>query len=1112
MTKYSDVMDVPENRVAENSLIEVLPQPEKTKLFHQVLQNFRVIECSNAASPPQIPISLANPPPPDYFLGFSSPGTQIWGRLRQAGLETQRLYALDTKKVMIKVRCPVDRLQDVAEALKLKLKTKEGDYAPFREDMVSHFLPTNDGFVSCDDGEERIASLFRSSERQKIIDFVIGSRIRDSGAELGASTPLGKHIQRRVPLHSHARLEALYKCWVLFWLQSNWNNRDGRGLRVDSSKLNSPILSTNSSSMKNCYSKEKKSIETVDSSSAPGEQELSPSFLYRLVVGCFYQPLDSIEEYYGEKVAFYFAWLQHCSFHLLYLSFVGAIVFICQLSSGNWDHPLRPFFSIFVMIWSFVVMVTWRRRSNFLAYQWGTLDYQEEEIARPEFKGTEYRVCPITNTYVMYYPPWKRWLKMCVSIPLTVGFTIVTLLGILILYGNRDVMLAQYFATGHSYHISVSMDVIGQTAPILAVELNKEHLRDPDFWIIIIGFPTALGLILPLLNFCLRKVSLWLNELENHRTEAEYRTHFIIKVFAFRFVCYFAALYYYSFIGVGTTDPQATEHGIVRVASTLFTYITIAHWWNICINVFFPLLLYRWRIYRDRLRLKKELRKLEKAELELTPSLENCLSAEKRLEKKKQLLNKRLLLEHAQANIWEEIVLPEHDSFTEYLFAVTQFAYVTCFSVILPITPLIVLFNHLLNMRLDAFKLCRGRRRPLALKTGGIGVWNHVLHVVTVIAILTNCSLMALTSSQFSWLANEIGTLGVFALAIGWEHFMLLVKYIMQLTVSRMPQTVQDEIRRKKYDQERKRYMQLRLKKRNSSYGTTEKKKSSITSSKKSPSAVKKDEQVMDCREITKSTRSVACPPIEEASSNMSGSSIIEGNDERTSLNDLAEAIKHLPQPPVPSNEDIKIYPLHQSFADSSRGGSKQKANKSKVINRSPFANTRLENHNPNLEKSAQMKRRPSFTQPHNRSPLQSRNPYLGCSPQLDNQGSAQQQEHEEEVLSPTSTITTVQYPTPRQLHPEGDDDSFSTLSTVRPGTKTNCFYHNATAPPMPAGDFDEHSVTQFHEIFLSDDTGDSERSPLYDTPTHLTQARWGIHHSLYFNHSERISEKKKSR
>ena len=66
------------------------------------------------------------------FLAVESPlivvfHKQIWGRLRQAGLDTQRVYALDTRKVMIKVRCPIDRLQDVAEALKLKLKTKDGE-------------------------------------------------------------------------------------------------------------------------------------------------------------------------------------------------------------------------------------------------------------------------------------------------------------------------------------------------------------------------------------------------------------------------------------------------------------------------------------------------------------------------------------------------------------------------------------------------------------------------------------------------------------------------------------------------------------------------------------------------------------------------------------------------------------------------------------------------------------------------------------------------------------------------------------------------------------------------------------------------------------------------
>ena len=1009
-------------------------------------------------------------PPPDYFLGFSSPGTQIWSRLRQAGLETQRLYALDTRKVMLKVRCPIDRLQDVAEALKLKLKTKSGEYVPFREDIIAQFLPTDDGFVSREDDVDRVMSLFRSSERQKIIDFIIGSRIRDSGAELGPSTQLGKQILRRVPLHSHAKLEALYRRWVLFWYKSNWIDRNEESLEVDGDSKN----------------KRPNSTETEISNSGSRTINHVPSALFRFFVGSFYQPLDSIEEYYGEKIAFYFAWLQHCSFHLTYLSIAGLIVFICQVTSGNWDHPLRPVFSMFVMIWSFVVMATWRRRSNFLAHQWGTLDYKEDEIARPGFRGTEHRVCPITDTYVEYYPPWKRWLKMCISIPLTVGFTIVTLLGILILYGNRDVVLAKYFSD-QQFKITISSEAVGQTAPILAVELSPEHLHDPDFWLIIIGFPTVLGLILPLLNFILRRISLWLNEIENHRTEAEFRTHFIIKVFAFRFVCYFAALYYYSFIGVGENDPQATEQGIVRVASTLLTYITFAHWWNICIQVFFPLLLFRWRVYRERLHLQNELRQLEMLELQLSSSAEKIKSAEERSEMKTQLLNRRLLLEHAQVNIWEEMLLPEHDSFTEYLFAVTQFAYVACFSVVLPITPLIVLFNHLLSMRLDAFKLCRGRRRPLSQKTGGIGVWSHVLHIVTVIAVLTNCSLMAFTSSQFNGMKEKIGILGVFALAIGWEHFMLLIKYIMQLTVTVMPKKVEIEMNRKKYHQERDRYMALRAKK--------ERRSASLGGEK---ARLMKNHNHLDRGD--ESSQNNGCPPIKESSTDSTQSSSALGSEQQ-SLATARSTLATEKEDKETMNEDTK------------RGG---------VVNvramnyhRSPRLDQnvgRVQTLTAAMESSALFRDTEQFNNsglyPRNKSisnsNLRRRSPYQNVYDSGNQNEPTRSWLQEEGVLSPGSSISTVQaMPTPRNLKLDNDSDE-ETLYAEEDSPSSG-FYYNATAPPMSPFDNYKNALVVSNNTRYDYNIRTDKKSidVENESPNQSSRSKWGIHHIFQYNKSE---------
>ena len=125
---------------------------------------------------------------------------------------------------------------------------------------------------------------------------------------------------------------------------------------------------------------------------------------------------------------------------------------------------------------------------------------------------------------------------------------------------------------------------------------------------------------------------------------------------------------------------------------------------------------------------------------------------------------------------------------------------------VLPITPLIVLFNYLISMRLDAYKLCKGRRRPLAEKTGGIGVWEHVLHIVAVISVLTNCWLMGVASSHFTWIKERLNSdLGLFVLIVGWEHVMLLIKYIMSTSMSTLPKSVHDAMKREQYELDKQR-------------------------------------------------------------------------------------------------------------------------------------------------------------------------------------------------------------------------------------------------------------------------------------------------------------------
>ncbi|CUF02786.1 Anoctamin, putative [Bodo saltans] len=79
--------------------------------------------------------------------------------------------------------------------------------------------------------------------------------------------------------------------------------------------------------------------------------------------------LDELRAYFGEPVAFYFAWMEHYNQWLLIPSGFGLLTLGWDWVYGtNADtNPLIPVFSIFIVIWAVLFVSVWERRQNILA-------------------------------------------------------------------------------------------------------------------------------------------------------------------------------------------------------------------------------------------------------------------------------------------------------------------------------------------------------------------------------------------------------------------------------------------------------------------------------------------------------------------------------------------------------------------------------------------------------------------------------------------------------------------------------------------------------------------------------------------------------------------------
>ncbi|CAH1119326.1 unnamed protein product [Phaedon cochleariae] len=466
-------------------------------------------------------------------------------------------------------------------------------------------------------------------------------------------------------------------------------------------------------------------------------------------------PLNVVKRYFGCEIAFYFCWLEFFNKMLILPSILGFLIVItniivlyvktipqineichsdnmflcptcvsshtcgfkplsslCDFSQWNYvfDNYLSVNFAILMSIWATLFINLWRRKSNALKLKWDVqFEDTETNIRLKHLDSVKRRKFSyITGTYEPYIPLFKIFFRMTITSSICL---FMILLDIAAVFGiiSFKVALKTFFWT---------------------IRFFRPH---STYWAMVVGCIIQV-IIIKLFAKMYGKLSIWLTDFENPRTQKEFDNSVLYKRYILSFANNYTSLFYIAFFkGYFYTVPH-TESAIPLITKDSCKPLPCVV--RLCIQMFFVMIFKRLAgnvltlLYPQ---IKKFIwRALRKSEKK--PSEE---------EEEEELL--------PQYEI-EYKLLPTNRYFltTEFSEMVIQFGFVTFFVAAFPLAPLCSLLNNILEMRLDAFKMIALYRRPLPRKASGIGAWDGVLLGLTYISCATNGMVIAFTSDFVS--------------------------------------------------------------------------------------------------------------------------------------------------------------------------------------------------------------------------------------------------------------------------------------------------------------------------------------------------------------------------
>ncbi|XP_028392875.1 anoctamin-10-like [Dendronephthya gigantea] len=260
--------------------------------------------------------------------------------------------------------------------------------------------------------------------------------------------------------------------------------------------------------------------------------------------------------------------------------------------------------------------------------------------------------------------------------------------------------------------------------------------------------------ILVLNNLYLRTATK-LNDWENHKLESSYQNHLVVKLISFFFINNFYSLFHIAFV-LQDMDLLRSHLAALMITSQLTGQVT---------EQLLPYVLYKTRSTKIN---------TESKTLGLFGKAENDIEYQMKQE-------------------------PYWGVFWDYLELFLQFGYVFLFSSVYPMAAFWALFNNVFELRTDAFKICKISQRVFAQPSQGIGAWQTAFEVMGILAVMTNCALLAMSPSIQQWLPSDFSTLNTIFVFVAIEHILLGIKLVIAVLIPDVPGWIQEEFAREEY-------------------------------------------------------------------------------------------------------------------------------------------------------------------------------------------------------------------------------------------------------------------------------------------------------------------------